>query len=112
MDAIERFTEAVNRGDAAAALALLMPDASIVEDLAPFHWHGPGAGAAWLAGMSENAQRQGIDRIDMRLSRSTRVEVEGARAYAVVAGRLEYSFRQAPPLHAEGLLTFVLVKAG
>jgi ketosteroid isomerase-like protein len=106
---IARFVDAVNRGDEGAALASLTADVTIVEDLAPFRWHGPTAGAEWLGGMFENARRLGISSISMELGRAIRVEVEEPHAYAVVEGQLRYG-AAGPPLHADGVLTFVLVR--
>jgi ketosteroid isomerase-like protein len=105
---IEDFVGAVNRGDQARALALLTKDVSIIEDLPPFHWQGPTAGAEWLLAMHENAQANAISGIFMQLGRATRVEVDGDRAYAVVEGHLTYNGVKL--LHAHGTLTFALVR--
>ena len=71
---IKDFVGAVNRGDQDHALALLTKDVSIVEDLAPFRWQGPTAGAEWLLAMFENAQANAITGIFMQLGHATRVE--------------------------------------
>ena len=52
---LDHFCELVNQGDAPAALAYFLPVASIVEDLAPYSWEGPGAGMEWLQAMNANA---------------------------------------------------------
>ena len=77
--AIEDLVGAVNRGEQNRALALLTKDVSIIEDLPPFRWQGPTAGAEWLLAMHENAQANAITGIFMQLGRATRVEVDGAR---------------------------------
>jgi ketosteroid isomerase-like protein len=105
------FVDAVNRGDGATAIASLTPNVTIVEDLAPFRWHGPTAGAEWLGAMFENAQRLGIASVFMQLGRASRIEVEGAHAYAVVEGQLQYG-GDGPPLRSDGILTFVLLREG
>lgn len=86
VSAIADFVGAVNRGNQDAALALLTKDVTIIEDLAPYRWQGPTAGAEWLLAMHENAQREAITGIFMQLGRATRVEVEGNHAYAIVEG--------------------------
>ena len=108
VSAIADFVKAVNRGDQNDALARLTKDVSIMEDLAPFRWQGPTAGAEWLLAMAENAQANGITGIFMQLGRATRVEVAGAHAYAIVEGHLTYN--GAKLLHSHGTLTFALVK--
>jgi len=106
--AIKDFVGAVNRGDQDRALALLTKDVTIMEDLAPYRWQGPTAGAEWLVAMNENAQREAITGIFMQLGRATRVEVEGPHAYAIVEGHLTYNGVKL--LHSHGTLTFALVK--
>lgn len=105
---IKDFVGAVNRGDQNRALALLTKDVSIIEDLAPYRWQGPTAGAEWLLAMHENAQANAITGIFMQLGRATRVEAEGDRAYAILEGHLTYNGVKL--LHAHGTLTFALVK--
>jgi ketosteroid isomerase-like protein len=106
--AITDFVKAVNRGDQDRALALLTKDVSIVEDLAPYRWRGPTAGAEWLLAMHENAQANAITGIFMQLGRATRVEVEGEHAYVIVEGHLTYNGVKL--LHSHGTLTFALIK--
>ena len=45
---ISTFVEEVNLGHLQAALKHFTHDATIVEDIAPFRWQGPGAGASGL----------------------------------------------------------------
>ena len=40
---VNQWTDNFNKGDLKAAVALCAADASIIDDLAPFHWRGPGA---------------------------------------------------------------------
>lgn len=108
VSAIADFVKVVNRGDQNDALARLTKDVSIMEDLAPYRWQGPTAGAEWMLAMYENAQRNAIIGIFMQLGRATRVEVEGTHAYAIVEGHLTYNGVRL--LHSHGTLTFALVK--
>jgi ketosteroid isomerase-like protein len=108
VSAITDFVKAVNRSDQNDALTRLTKDVSILEDLAPYRWQGPTAGAEWMLAMHENAQRNAISGIFMQLGRATRVEVEGRHAYAIIEGHLSYN--GARLLHSHGTLTFALVK--
>jgi len=112
MATITRFTDAVNHGDAATAVAAFGPSPVIVDDLAPYRWQGPSAGGAWMAAMGANAQARGMTLINMRLLAPSRVEVDGASAYAVVPGVLTYTFKDGHTEHADGVLTFTLQQAG
>jgi ketosteroid isomerase-like protein len=111
MAAITRFTDAVNRSDMAGALNYLGPSPTLVDDLAPYSWQGPGAGGAWMAAMGANAQAKGMTVINMRLGEASRIEVEGAAAYAVVPGVLTYTLKDGHQEHADGVLTFTLHRA-
>jgi ketosteroid isomerase-like protein len=111
MAAITRFTDAVNRSDMAGALSHLGPSPTLVDDLAPYRWQGPGAGGAWMAAMGANAQAKGMTVINMRLGKASRIEVEGDRAYAVVPGVLTYTLKDGHQEHADGVLTFTLQHA-
>src|SRR3954471_13110106 len=86
--AISDFVEAVNRGDQEAALAHLAGDVTILEDIAPFRWHGPDAGADWIAAMGKNAQSANITAVAMRIGAPRRVEIDEGHGYAVITGVL------------------------
>jgi len=107
LDHISSFVDAVNEGNSEVALAHLSPDVTVVEDLAPFRWHGINAGADWLRAMGDNAQRAGITAIAMELGIAMRVEIEDDSGYAVIPGLLIYETKSAT-LRSNGLLTFSL----
>ena len=108
---IARFTAAVNAGDQQAAIAHFTADASITEDIPPYRWQGPEAGAQWLLAMWENGQRAGLANIAMTLGAPTRVEVTGDHAYVVVPGALTFDMG-GQPRRDDGTLTFALQKSG
>jgi ketosteroid isomerase-like protein len=107
---LDHFCELVNHGDIPAAVAYFLPNASIVEDFAPYAWRGPTAGTDWLQAMSTNAQRSGISGIDMHFLPATMVQITGERAYAVIPGELTYSFKDGTVRRAHGHVTFALQK--
>jgi ketosteroid isomerase-like protein len=107
---ITRFTDSVNAGDQQAAIAHFTADASITEDVPPYRWHGPEAGAQWLLAMWENGQRAGLANIAMTLGAPTRVEVSGDHAYLVVPGALTFEMG-GQPRRDDGALTFALQKS-
>lgn len=108
---LRAFVEAVNRGDRKGALGRLAPDVTIIEDLPPYRWQGPGAGAEWMLAMWENGQRTGLTDVALELGAARRIEVERNHAYAVVPGRLSLG-GHGGSLRADGLLTFSLRKSG
>jgi ketosteroid isomerase-like protein len=110
-DSIADFVDAVNKGDQARAIAHFSDDVTIIEDLAPFRWDGPNAGPEWMLAMWENAQRNNVSAIMMKISPPTRIEIEGGAAYAVVPGLLTYEGVESA-LRSDGLLTFSLKASG
>src|SRR5215213_9737659 len=97
---VGKFVDDVNSGRIEAALARFTGDVTIVEDLAPYRWHGPDAGAQWLRAMATNAERLGVTAVVMDLGTPQRIEVEGATGYAIFAGtvllkRIDQTLREA-----------------
>jgi ketosteroid isomerase-like protein len=109
---ISRMTDAVNRGDLPTVFAAFTPSPTIVEDLAPYRWQGPGTPQAWIEGMGANAQAHGITTINMRLAPPTRIDVSSDRAYAIVPGQLSYTLKDGHSEHADGLITVLLQQVG
>jgi hypothetical protein len=83
---ISTFVEEVNIGHLHAALKHFTSDATIVEDIAPFRWQGPGAGGEWLTAMAANAERLNVSSVAMQLGPPKRIEVAGSTAYAIFDG--------------------------
>jgi ketosteroid isomerase-like protein len=104
------FVEAVNHGQMDKALDYYAPSVTIVDDLAPYRWTGPGAGGAWLTAMDANAKALAITGIEMRVTQVTRVEVAADHAYAIAPGRLSFTYKDGHRERAEGQLAFTLVK--
>ena len=105
--AVSAFVEEVNRGKFDAARARFTHDATIVEDIAPYRWRGPDAGAKWLTAMAANAERLAVTEVVMDLGAPQRIEVEGTAGYAVFAGTVRLTKVDQTLLEA-GLLTFAL----
>ena len=104
---ISTFVDEVNSGRIEAALARFTEDVTIVEDLAPYRWQGPTAGAQWLTAMATNAERLSVTSVVMDLGSAQRIEVEGATGYAIFAGIVLLKGTD-QALRERGLLTFAL----
>ena len=112
MATVSRMTDAVNRGDMPIAFAAFTASPTIVEDIAPYRWQGPGTPQAWIAGMGANAEAHGITTINMRLAPAMRIDVTGDRAYVIVSGLLSFKLKDGHSEHANGLLTVLLQRTG
>jgi hypothetical protein len=84
-NAIHQFIDAFNSGDAKAVdAAYAAGSVSITDEFAPYRWTGPHAGHAWAAAYDKHAQATGVSDGNVKYSDTTRTEVDGNYAYAVV----------------------------
>jgi hypothetical protein len=108
-EAITAMVDAVNRGEFGRAAAAFTAEPIIVEDIAPFRWHGPNAPSAWLAAMGDNASRLGVQSIVMDLGSAVNIVTSDNAAYAAFPGHL-ILVRKDGELRSSGILTFVLAQ--
>lgn len=92
MSTLNRFADAMNKGDAGAAKATCAPELSIIDDVPPHEWHGQGAFSRWLKDLGAFSEKNGITGIEVRLGKPRHLSVAGGTAYAVVP--LKYVFVQ------------------
>src|SRR5258706_8240297 len=60
MKTVRQFTDGVNKGDVASALATCASPVSIVDEFPPYAWQGPSGCADWLRDYEANAKKDGI----------------------------------------------------
>ena len=87
---INRFTYALNHGDAQSATAACASDMSILDSIPPYEWHGPGACTAWLGAFAADAAANGLSEIQVTLGTPRHVDLHGDHAYVVVPADLSY----------------------
>lgn len=112
MAPIQKFMDAFNKGDAAAAAAthLANADLTILDEVPPFLWRGPQAFQAWSSDLESDGKKGGITEQNVTISSPTRIEKSGDGAYVVVPA--VYTFKQAGAAMREAAqMTFVLKKA-
>jgi ketosteroid isomerase-like protein len=108
---VNQWTDHFNQGDLKAAIALCAPDASIIDDLAPFHWRGPGACAKWSEAYAVYVKDQAITDVMVTLDPSHTIDVSGDRAY--FGARATYvGTQKGKPLKVRARVTMVLQKEG
>lgn len=106
--AIHGFIDAFNIGDTKTVDgAYAGGSVSIVDEFAPYRWTGPHAGQTWTAAYDKHAQATGVSDGHVSYSGSTRTEIDGDFAYAVVP--VVYSYKEhATSMQEEAQMTFVL----
>jgi ketosteroid isomerase-like protein len=106
---VNQWTENFNKGDLKSAIALCAPDASVIDDLAPFHWRGPGACSKWSDAYATYVKEEGITDVTVTLAPSQTVEVSGDHAY--FAARASYAGTQkGKPIKSSARVAMALQK--
>ena len=109
--AVRQFIDSFNKGDVKAAEATHAADVTIIDEVPPYHWQGPGAFKSWLADLTKHDAANGVTNGNMKLGSPVREEVSGDRAYVVMA--TEYTFKQkGVTMREPSQTTFVLKKDG
>ena len=111
MAPINKFLEAFNKGDMATAATTHAAGADVVimDEVAPFLWHGAKALQTWAADLEADAKKKGITDQKVTLGAVTRVESDGAGAYVVVPS--VYTFKEKGVAMREAAhMTFTLKK--
>jgi ketosteroid isomerase-like protein len=108
---INKFMDAFNKGDAAGAAATHLSDAdlTIIDEVAPFSWHGIKAFQSWAGDLEADARKNGITGQKVTIKAPTRVETSGDSAYVVVPSVYEFKLKGVP-MRESAQMTFVLKK--
>jgi ketosteroid isomerase-like protein len=108
---INKFMEAFNKGDAAGAAATHLSDAdlTIVDEVAPFSWHGAKAFQSWAGDLEADAKKSGITDQKVTVKAPTRVETAGDSAYVVVPSVYEFKLNGVA-MRETAQMTFVMKK--
>ena len=106
---VHHFVDSVNAGDMKGAAAAYAPEASIIDEFAPYRWQGPRAYAGWLADFEAKSKAQGLTEPMMTLLKPTRVVVSGDHAYAVLPALYDFKLK-GKPIREFGTFSFALTK--
>ena len=106
---VRDFIAAFDRGDAAAAAATHAADVSIVDEVAPHIWQGPGAFQKWADDLTADAKANGQSGNKVTLGELVRSQVDGDTGY--VTFEALYSYDQKGGAMAESArMVFALKK--
>src|SRR5690349_13132159 len=84
MKPVHQFIDGFNKGDAKTALAACADDAYIIDEFAPYEWHGAGACAKWANDYEADAKKNSITDGVVTIGKPKHVDVSGDHAYVVV----------------------------
>jgi ketosteroid isomerase-like protein len=92
MTTVQHFVDAFNKGDAKATIAMCAEQTDIIDEFAPYEWHGAGACAKWFADYDQWAKKNTITDGSVTLGSPRHVDVVGERVYVVVPA--DFTFKQ------------------
>ena len=104
---IRQFMDSLARGDNASAAAACLPDITITDEVAPFHWRGKDALAKWGADLASNDKAAGIADQKVAIRPATREVVKGDMAYVIVPATFTFT-EKGMAMRESAQLTFVL----
>lgn len=92
MAVLHQFVDGLNKGDLKSALATCADQASIIDEFAPYEWHGAGACATWANAFDADSRKNGITDGVVTLGKPTHVDITGDNGYVVTP--VTYAFKQ------------------
>jgi hypothetical protein len=104
------FMDTFNKGDTKGAVAACADAIAIVDEFAPFVWHGTGACATWMKDYDADATRRGITDGVVTLGTPLHVDVDGARAYLVIPSTYAFKLKGKAVKETGSLFTFAMLK--
>jgi len=110
MATVTQFIAAFNVGDSVQAVAACAAETVIIDEFAPYEWHGKGACMAWMKAYAADAERQGISDGIVTPGSPKHVDMTGDYAYIVVPADYVYKKNGVPVKEMGSILTVALHK--
>ena len=104
------FVDSFNKGDTKAAVAACADAVAIVDEFAPFVWHGTGACAMWMKDYDADATRRGITDGVVTLGAPLHTDMAGDRAYIVIPSTYAFKLKGKAVKETGSLFTFAMLK--
>ena len=104
------FMDTFNKGDTKGAVAACADAVAIVDEFAPFVWHGSGACATWMKDYDADAAKRGITDGVVTLGTPLHVDVDGNRAYLVIPSTYAFKLKGKAVKETGSLFTFAMLK--
>ena len=108
---VHKVVNAFNKGDMATVKSLMAPgDQSIMDEMPPFTWRGPGATDAFLGDVERDAERMKDTESSSVVGPPTFIRIEGNHAYAVFPDHFRYK-RAGVPVSEEATMAITALKS-
>lgn len=100
-----------NDTDEAKAVAACTDDASVIDDIPPYEWHGRGACSNWQRDYDAYLQKNGMTDASGTIGKPRQLLITGDRAYAVVPTTFAFT-KNGKSVKVTATTTFSLHKTG
>ncbi len=107
MAPVHQFVDGFNKGDTKSALAACADQTSIIDEFAPYEWHGAEACSTWANDYEADAKKNGTTDGVVTLGTPRHIDITADHAYIVVP--VNYTFKQKGKLMKETGSTWTLV---
>ena len=111
MAVVNRFIDAMNKGDTKTGIATCATPSSIIDEFPPYGWQGATACADWATDFDAYNKKNGITDPVATIGKPRHVDVTGDRAYAVVPASYSYKEKGKKLTESGSLFTAALQKS-
>jgi hypothetical protein len=87
---VRQWTSVFSMDNSKDALAACADETSIIDDIPPHEWHGPGACVKWLSDLSAYLKSTKISDVTCALLKPWQIVISADRAYVVVPVNFTY----------------------
>lgn len=91
MKTVHQYVDSLNKGDLPQVIAACAKESSIIDEFAPYQWHGKDTCARWLKELEVFNKSIGLSHGFNTLRKPKRVDVSNDRAYVVVPADFRYT---------------------
>lgn len=110
MATVNQFVNGFNKGDIKSALAACADQTSIIDEFAPYEWHGAGACGMWASAFEADTKQKGLTNGFVTLGKPRHVDVVGDRAYVVAPVTFAYKLKGKATKEAGSTITLAMQK--
>jgi hypothetical protein len=107
---LHQWVDGFNKGDSKSALAACADQGAIIDDIAPYEWHGPGMCSKWMDSFNAWVAKDGITEGNATAGKARHINIDGAQAYAVLPMTLSWKQHGNPIKETGAIWTVSLAK--
>jgi ketosteroid isomerase-like protein len=110
MATIHQWVDGFNSGDTKASLAACADQTSIIDDVPPHEWHGPGACAKWMNDYEASVKKDEITDAHFTVAKPRHLDITADHAYVVASANYTYKEKGKPMSEMGSIVTMSLQK--